>query len=214
LDRLWQAAMIEAERALLGGSDLVETVVPLTSAALEEHAGCGLVVVFDDYHAVTAPASHRVLRALIDALPPDVRVVVSSRTVPPLRLGRRRVAQTVAEIGPQQLAFQGAESELLLNGSLALGLDPEQIATIDERVDGGAAGPRAPRRLAALRRHGGRPGRVPARVRALARRDRRAPDRGGLRGLVDADASVSLSYLDPRTPEPVALRGRPRSRGD
>ncbi|MCW2954731.1 MAG: ATP-dependent transcriptional regulator, MalT-like, LuxR family [Conexibacter sp.] len=140
LDQLWPAAMIEAERALLGGSDLVETVVPLTSAALAEHADDGLVVVFDDFHTVTESTSHRVVRAFIDAMPPSVHVVVSSRTAPPLRLGRRRVAETVTEIGPEQLAFQGAESELLLNGSLGLGLHPEQIATINERVDGWAAG--------------------------------------------------------------------------
>jgi LuxR family maltose regulon positive regulatory protein len=77
---------------------------------------------------------------LIDAAPPGVRVVLSTRTAPPLRLARRRAAGTVAEIGPQQLAFQGEESELLLNGSLGLGLQPDQIAAINERVDGWPAG--------------------------------------------------------------------------
>jgi LuxR family maltose regulon positive regulatory protein len=143
LDRVWPGALVEAETALVGGSDLVETVVPLTADALAERVsddGGGLTLVLDDYHLVTEQECHRVLTALVDSLPPGVRVVVSSRTVPPLRLGRRRAAGTVAEIGPRELAFQGAESELLLNGALGLGLSAAQLRAIDERVDGWPAG--------------------------------------------------------------------------
>lgn len=144
LDRLGPGAMADAETALVGGSDLVDTVVPLMAAALSEYrddnSADGVVIVLDDYHFVGEAECHRLLMALVDALPPGVRMVVSSRTPPPLRLLRRRAAGTLTEIGADELAFRGAESELLLNGALGLDLTPAQIEAIDERVRGWPAG--------------------------------------------------------------------------
>lgn len=139
LDRIWPEAVVEAESALIGGSDLVHTVVPAIASALADEDG-RLAIVLDDYHLITDPRCHRLLIALIDSLPRGVRVVVSSRTAPPLRLARRQTAAALVEIGPEELAFRGAESELLLNGPLDLQLDPAQIDRIDERVQGWAAG--------------------------------------------------------------------------
>jgi LuxR family transcriptional regulator, maltose regulon positive regulatory protein len=141
LDRLWPAAAIDAERVLLGGSDLLATVLPLAVDALARNVGpAGLTIVLDDYHLVTEEACHHLVTALVDMLVPGVRVVVASRTAPPLRLARRRAAGTVAEIGPQELVFQPAETERLLNGALALALRPDQLAAVDERVSGWPAG--------------------------------------------------------------------------
>jgi LuxR family maltose regulon positive regulatory protein len=140
LDGLWPAAMADAETALLGGSDLIETVVPAMAEALAELVEGELAIVLDDYHLIDEEECHRLLISLIDALPPGARMVVSSRTLPPLRVARRRAAGTLLEIGPQELAFQGDEPELLLNGALGLGLAPAQIAAIDKRVEGWPAG--------------------------------------------------------------------------
>ena len=140
LDGALPGSMGAAHRAMLARADLLDTVVPLTVDALAEQPDGGVVLVLDDYHVVTQPSCHRLLVGLIDAAPPALRVLVSSRAVPPLRLARRRAAGTVAEIGPDRLAFQGAETELLLNGSLDLGLLAGQIAAIEERVDGWPAG--------------------------------------------------------------------------
>jgi LuxR family maltose regulon positive regulatory protein len=140
LDLALPGAMHDAQRALAGGSDLHDTVLASAVDALVEHADGGVVVVVDDYHFIEHPDCHWLLRTLIDRAPPGVRVVVSSRTAPPLRLARRRAAGTVAQIGVEQLAFDAAESELLLNGSLGLGLGPDELTAIEERVVGWPAG--------------------------------------------------------------------------
>jgi LuxR family transcriptional regulator, maltose regulon positive regulatory protein len=140
IDVALPGAMQDAQRALAGGSDVHETVLGLALNALADAADAGLVVVLDDYHCVEHPSCHKLVMGLIDGLPADARVVVSSRTPPPLRLARRRATGALAEIGVEELSFHPEESERLLNGSLGLDLDPDQIAAIDERTRGWAAG--------------------------------------------------------------------------
>jgi LuxR family maltose regulon positive regulatory protein len=140
VDRALGGVMEDVRRALLAGADLSDSVVPLTVNALAEHASDGLVLVLDDYHLVEQPTCHKLLAGLIDAAVPGVRIVVAGRTQPPLRLARRRAAGTLAEIGVEQLRFDGTETKEFLNGSLALDLERDQIRAIDERIDGWAAG--------------------------------------------------------------------------
>src|SRR5919197_35266 len=140
LDGALPGAMDDAQHALVGGSDLHDTVVPLAVNALQERADDNVVLVVDDYHHVEHLAAHALVLGLIDNAPPALHFVVASRTAPPLRLARRRAAGTVAEIGPEHLALDPAETERLLNGSLDLGLTAEQLTAIDERVHGWAAG--------------------------------------------------------------------------
>lgn len=141
LDRLWPAAVWPAQQAVLAGSDVVETVVPLVAEAIErEIDDGGLVLVLDDYHLVTDGNCHRIVTALVDALPDGARIVVASRTRPRIRFARRRAARTVAEIGPAELAFRSEETERLLNGSLRLRLDPVHVEAIHESVEGWPAG--------------------------------------------------------------------------
>jgi LuxR family maltose regulon positive regulatory protein len=133
-------AMTDARQALTGGSDLREVVVPLVVGALAERVDGRLVVVLDDYHLIEHESGHALVAAFLDALPSTVRVIVSSRTIPPLRVVRRRALGTVAELGSRELAFQDGESERLLNGSLGLGLDPGVVEAIQTRVEGWPAG--------------------------------------------------------------------------
>jgi LuxR family transcriptional regulator, maltose regulon positive regulatory protein len=140
LDRPLPGVMDQAHRALLAGSDVLDTVVDLTANALTDHASDGLTLVLDDCHVLEEDSCHRLLGALVDAAPSGVQVVVSGRAKPPLRLARRRAGGTLAEIGAEELRFRREETERLLNGSLALGLEPGVVGAIDDRVQGWAAG--------------------------------------------------------------------------
>lgn len=165
LDHALPGRLGRATTALQGGSDVQRTVLPLIADAL---AGDALdprldadatidldaridrdppwgdegpfVIAFDDFHVVTRAESQRTVSALVDALPPGVAVIVTSRTSPPLRLARRRVASTVAEIGPSALRFSPDEADALLNGTLALDLAHDQLAQLDARFAGWGAG--------------------------------------------------------------------------
>jgi LuxR family transcriptional regulator, maltose regulon positive regulatory protein len=140
LDRALPAQFEAAERALQGGLDLAVSVIPLIVNALAERDGDRLAIVLDDYHLITDGACHEAISELIDDLPAGVSVIVASRTSPPLRLGRRRAAGALAELGPEQLHFAVAEAERLLNGSLQLTLGHEQVEHINDGVSGWAAG--------------------------------------------------------------------------
>jgi LuxR family maltose regulon positive regulatory protein len=127
-------------RAVLGGSDAAATVIPSIARALDEAGDAPMVLVLDDLHLVTDPRAHAWVEGLLDHLPERVALVVASRTRPPLHLARRIAAGSATLLGPDVLAFRGAEAELFLNGALGLGLTAEQLAAVEARVDGWAAG--------------------------------------------------------------------------
>lgn len=132
----------DAARAIADeDSGMPGSAVRLVAEALLRDPTPGeLVLVLDDYHRVNHPGTHQLVLALLEILPAHVRVVVSSRTEPPLRLGRRRAAGTVTEIGPDELRFDRDETARWLNERLGLALDDEQLQAIEDRVDGWPAG--------------------------------------------------------------------------
>lgn len=141
IDRARPGVGWAAEQALVGGSDLVETVVPLVAGALADAAADGgLVLVLDDCHVIVDERCHRLLVALTDGLPAGVQVVVAGRELPPLRLGRHRAARTVTELDATDLAFDADEARQLLTRALRLRLDPGQVEEIRTRVEGWPAG--------------------------------------------------------------------------
>lgn len=140
LDDVIPGGTTDAAPATTGGPPATAAVVSLVTQTLAEQLAGRLVIVLDDYHLVTDAACHQLVAALLNGLSPAVRLVIASRSRPPLNLARRRAAGTAIEIGGDALAFRAAESELLLNGSLGLDLHADQIAAIDERVEGWAAG--------------------------------------------------------------------------
>jgi LuxR family maltose regulon positive regulatory protein len=129
-----------ARRAMEAGASPRDTVLPLALAALAHGDQERTVVVLEDYYLIANADCHALIVRLLDDRPAHMRVVVASRTPPPLRLARRRSARELSEIGPDELRFRADETERLLNDSLGFGLTPEQIALIDERVQGWPAG--------------------------------------------------------------------------
>lgn len=79
-----------------------------------------LVIVLDDLQHLRDRDVLDSINALIARLPARVRLVLSSRYDPPLRLRRAAIAGAVTEIRSQDLAFTAAEAEELLR---AVGLD-------------------------------------------------------------------------------------------
>src|SRR5450432_580466 len=109
-------------------------------------AGRHVVLVLDDYHCVRNESIHASVAFLLRHLPPNVQLAIATRADPPLPLGSMRAAGEVLEIRAAQLRFSEAEAGALLNDSLALGLEPAEVALLQERTEGWPAG----LRLAAL----------------------------------------------------------------
>ena len=99
-----------------------------------------LALVLDDYHVIEAPAIHRALTWLIDHLPPQVHVLIVSRADPPLPLGRWRARGQLCEVRADDLCFTHTEAAAFLTDAMDLPLGAAEVAELDDRVEGWAAG--------------------------------------------------------------------------
>src|SRR5215216_4083894 len=119
--------------------DLVDVVVaPLINELVA--LGAPLVLVLDDYHLVRGEPIHASLAFLLRHLPATLHLAIASRVDPPLPVAALRAAGQVTEVRAADLRFDEAEAEELLNGSLALGLDPADVELVRARTEGWAAG--------------------------------------------------------------------------
>jgi LuxR family transcriptional regulator, maltose regulon positive regulatory protein len=99
-----------------------------------------IVLVLDDYQFVTAEDTHESVAFFVDHLPENVHLVISSRSDPPLPLGRLRARGEMNEIRTQQLAFTEVEAECLVNEKMGLDIGPDDLSVLLERTEGWPAG--------------------------------------------------------------------------
>ena len=99
-----------------------------------------VVLVLDDYQFVTEEDSHETVAFFVDHLPENVHLVISSRTDPPLPLGRLRARAEMNEIRSEQLAFSEEEADCLLNEKMGLDIGPDELSVLLERTEGWPAG--------------------------------------------------------------------------
>jgi LuxR family maltose regulon positive regulatory protein len=71
-----------------------------------------LVIVLDDYHHIENQEIHSFISALLDHLPPNIHLILSTRAEPPLRLARLRAKGQLNEISAGDLRFTLDERRL------------------------------------------------------------------------------------------------------
>lgn len=99
-----------------------------------------LVIVLDDYHDIDRQEIHQFLNGLLDNLPTNIHIVISSRSVPPLRLARLRAKDQLNEITERDLRFTLAETSAFFEDVVGFRLTPDQIAELDTRTEGWITG--------------------------------------------------------------------------
>jgi LuxR family maltose regulon positive regulatory protein len=109
-----------------------------------------LVIVLDDVQHLRDRDVLESMQRLLNRLPPTVRLILSARYDPALRLRRLAISDRLAEIRADQLAFTNAEAEQLLSAG-GLHLAPATTARLVDRTRGWAAGLRLA--LSGLDRH-------------------------------------------------------------
>jgi LuxR family maltose regulon positive regulatory protein len=131
----------EASLAVLRapGTNLVDEALPaLINELADVHEE--FVLVLDDYHAIEDERIHEGMASLIEHLPSPLRIVMTSRVEPPLRIGTLRARAQLNEIDAQQLRFSLSEAESMLNDVHGLGLSPGAVKRLRDRTEGWAAG--------------------------------------------------------------------------
>ena len=98
------------------------------------------VLVLDDYHMVDAPSVDQALAFLLDHLPPQMHLVITTREDPQLPLARYRARGQMTELRAADLRFTPAEAAGFLNQVMDLDLAAEQVTVLETRTEGWIAG--------------------------------------------------------------------------
>ncbi len=108
-------------------NDIVTLAMPIT-------------LVLDDYHLIRTDLVHTSLNFLLDHIPPQLHLIITTREDPPLALSRRRGRRELTEIRAAELRFAIAEIGEFLNTITRLELSVEDIATLERRTEGWIVG--------------------------------------------------------------------------
>lgn len=135
-----------------------------------EGLGHGLTLILDDYHVIEAEPVHRSVAFLLEHLPPQLHLVIATRSDPPLPLARLRARAELAELRAADLRFTPDEAAAFLNEVMGLRLLAADVASLERRTEGWIAG----LQLAALSMQGRED--APGFVRAFAGDERYVVD--------------------------------------
>ena len=114
----------------------------INELAAEPDAG-QVLLVLDDYHLIDSEAVHASLGFLLEHRPPGLRLVLASRSDPPLALARLRGRGQLAELRAAELRFTADEAAALLQQGAAVSgvaLPETAVTALAARTEGWAAG--------------------------------------------------------------------------
>ena len=154
--RFWRHAVAALDRVCPGIAERVGPLLGpppppsfegLVTALINELAaqpGAGEVaLVLDDYHLIGSQQVHASVEFLLEHRPPGLRLVLASRSDPPLALARRRARGQLAEVRAADLRFTIGEAAALLQQVVAapdMALPDAAVAALAARTEGWAAG--------------------------------------------------------------------------
>ena len=122
----------------LPGVNYTEVVTLLANDLAETHQP--FILVLDDLHTIRRPELLQALDLLLDAQPPQMRLMLLSREDPGLPLARRRASGQIVELRMEDLRFSAGEAADFLNHSMGLGLTSGQVVALETRTEGWIAG--------------------------------------------------------------------------
>jgi LuxR family maltose regulon positive regulatory protein len=99
-----------------------------------------MVFVLDDYHVIEAQPIHGALTFLLDHLPPQLHLIIITRSDPSLPLAGLRGRGELVELREPDLRFTRDEAKALLNQVTGLDLDQAAVTTLERRTEGWAVG--------------------------------------------------------------------------
>jgi LuxR family transcriptional regulator, maltose regulon positive regulatory protein len=99
-----------------------------------------VVIVLDDLHHLSNSALIADLGRLVELLPPNVHLVLSSRVDLPIAWSRHRLRQDIIEIRQADLAFNDSNSAELLQRITGQSLSSDSVTVLVDRTEGWVAG--------------------------------------------------------------------------
>lgn len=102
--------------------------------------GASLVLILDDFQVIHAQPILEMFDFLLEHRPPQLHLMLLTRTDPPLPLSRLRSRDELVEIRAEQLRFTKEEITAFLNEILGLKLTPDDLVAMQVRTEGWIAG--------------------------------------------------------------------------
>jgi len=99
-----------------------------------------IIFVLDDYHLIDSQAVHATLNFLLENIPPQLHLIITTREDPLLQLSRMRARGQLIELRAADLRFTNAEAADFLNQIMGLNLSTEDILALEKRTEGWIAG--------------------------------------------------------------------------
>ena len=99
-----------------------------------------IVLILDDYHIITNPAIHQELTFLLDNFPPQLHIIMATRSEPPLALSLLRSRGQLIELRADDLRFTLEETVTFLKTATGLAFAEETVALLEQRTEGWIAG--------------------------------------------------------------------------
>ncbi len=99
-----------------------------------------VILTLDDYHAIHHPGIERMVTFMLDHQPPNLHIIIASRSDPALPLARLRARGQLLEVRARDLRFNEEEAAAFLTTTMGLVLRPEWITALEQRTEGWVAG--------------------------------------------------------------------------
>ncbi len=97
-------------------------------------------LILDDYHVIDSQPIHSAIAFLLDHLPPQMHLIIASRSDPPLPLARLRVRGELLELRAADLRFTDEEATAFLKEMMKLDLAAAEVSALEARTEGWIAG--------------------------------------------------------------------------
>ena len=98
------------------------------------------MLVFDDYHFIQSQPVHNAVGFLIEHIPPQMHLLISSRSDPPINRSRLRASGYMCEIRGSDLRFTETEITQFFKQSINIELSTDEVQTLEERTEGWITG--------------------------------------------------------------------------
>ena len=97
-------------------------------------------LILDDYHAIESAEIDGAMAFLLDHMPPQMTLVITSRADPSFPISRLRARDELTELRASDLRFTETEAAEFLQQSMGLTLSSNQITALESRTEGWIAG--------------------------------------------------------------------------
>jgi LuxR family maltose regulon positive regulatory protein len=95
-----------------------------------------MALVLDDFQVLENPAALQGVGFLLKYLPPNLHLMIASRSEPKLDLAFLRAKGRLVELGADEMRFTGEEVGQYFQQAVGLQLSPETVRALEERTDG------------------------------------------------------------------------------